>query len=31
MKNLFFNTISGYTESHSGVSGDIPGFVQLIP
>ena len=26
-----FYTILGFTESHSGVLGDIPGFVQLIP
>ena len=27
----FFNTILGFTESHSGVLVDIPGFVQMIP
>ena len=36
-KTFMFNkkssvyTILGFTESHSGVLGDIPGFVQLIP
>ena len=28
---IFFYSILGFTESHSGVLGDIPSFVQLIP
>ena len=31
LKNLFSKTISIFTESHSGVLDDIPGFAQLIP
>ena len=27
----YFYTFLGYTQSHSGVLGDIEGFVQLIP
>ena len=30
-KNSFFYTILGFTQSHSGVLGNIEGFVQLIP
>ena len=30
-KRSFFYTILGFTESHPGVLGDIPGFVQFIP
>ena len=30
-KILFFYTILGFTQSHSGVLGDIEGFVQLMP
>ena len=29
-KSFFFYTILGFTQSHSGVLGDIEGFVQLI-
>ena len=31
MKYRFFYTILGFTQSYSGVLGDIEGFVQLIP
>ena len=31
IKKSFFSTILGFTQSHSGVSGDIIGFIQLIP
>ena len=30
-KKYFFYTALGFTQSHVGVLGDIPGFVQLIP
>ena len=30
-EKIFFNTFLGSTESHSGVLGDTPGCVQLIP
>ena len=31
LKNIFFYTILGFTQSHSGALGDVDGFVQLIP
>ena len=30
-KKQFFHTILGFTQSYSGVLGDIEGFIQLIP
>ena len=30
-KIFFFYIILGFTQSHSGVLGDIEGFIQLIP
>ena len=30
-KKCFFYTVLGFVESHSGVLGDIDGFIQLIP
>ena len=31
IKKSFFYVILGFTQSHSGELGDIPGFIQLIP
>ena len=31
IKKFFFYALLGFTQSNSGVLGDIPGFIQLIP